>query len=146
MTPIVSSIEISRRPEDVFEYVTDPSRVPDWQESVVSARADGPVAVGCKAVVTRRIGRMERSMTGEIAELSPPRRWRIHGLDGPVRGDVDGTIEPIGEGDRSRVTIALNLQGHGIGKLLLPLIVRRQAEAEMPRNLENLKKNLERSI
>jgi hypothetical protein len=35
------------------------------------------------------------------------------------------------------------LRGYGIGKLLLPLFVRRQAETEMPRNLEQLKKNLE---
>jgi len=36
MAPIVESIEISRSPEDVFPYVTDPSHLPEWQESVVS--------------------------------------------------------------------------------------------------------------
>ena len=143
MAPIVNSIEISRRPEDVFEYVTDPTRLEDWQESVVSARAEGPVGVGCRVVVRRKVGRMERSMTAEMAELSPPRSWRIRGLDGPIRGDVDGTIEPLDDGDRSRATIVLDLKGHGIGKVLLPLFVRRQAETEMPRNLENLKHNLE---
>jgi uncharacterized protein YndB with AHSA1/START domain len=39
MAPIVSSVEIARRPEDVFSYVTDPSRLAEWQESLVSARA-----------------------------------------------------------------------------------------------------------
>jgi hypothetical protein len=38
MAPMVSSIEIDRRPEDVFAYVTDPSRLSEWQESLVSAR------------------------------------------------------------------------------------------------------------
>jgi uncharacterized protein YndB with AHSA1/START domain len=38
MAPIVSSIEISRRPEDVFTYLTNPSHLPDWQESAVSVR------------------------------------------------------------------------------------------------------------
>jgi Polyketide cyclase / dehydrase and lipid transport len=74
MTPIVSSVEISRRSEDVFEYVTDPSRVPDWQESVVSARADGPVAVGCKARVTRKIGRMASLIASRTGRLSPSGR------------------------------------------------------------------------
>jgi uncharacterized protein YndB with AHSA1/START domain len=146
MAPIVNSIEISRRPEDVFAYVTDPSRLPEWQESVVSARAEGPVGVGCRVIVNRRVGRMERTMTSEITELSPPRTWRVRGLDGPIRGDVEGTVEPFGDGDRSRATISLDLKGHGIGKLLLPLIVRRQAEAEMPRNMESLKTNLESNI
>jgi uncharacterized protein YndB with AHSA1/START domain len=143
MAPILNSTEISRRPEDVFAYVTDASHLPEWQESVVSAQAEGPIGVGCKVVVTRRVGRMERTMRSEITELSPPRTWRVRGLDGPIRGDVNGTVEPLGDGDRSRATISLDLKGYGIGKVLLPLFVRRQAQTEMPKNMEKLKKNLE---
>jgi hypothetical protein len=61
------------------------------------------------------------------------------------RGDVDGTIEPVADGARSRVTIQLDLHGHGIGKLLLPLFVRRTAQQQMPRNLQRLKEQLERT-
>jgi len=88
MAPIVNSVEILRRPEDVFSYVTDPVHLPEWQERVVSARAEGPVGVGCRVVVTRKVGRMERSMTAEMAELSPsgmahPRtRWSYSGRRG----------------------------------------------------------------
>jgi hypothetical protein len=48
MAPIVASIEISRSPEDVFAYVTDPSHLPEWQGGVVRAErvGEGPVAVG----------------------------------------------------------------------------------------------------
>jgi uncharacterized protein YndB with AHSA1/START domain len=145
VAPIVNSIEISRRPEDVFAYVTDPSHLSEWQASVVSVRADSPFTVGSKAVVTRRVGRVERGMTNELTELTPPRAWSIRGTDGPIRGNVKGTVEPLGDGERSRVTIALDLEGHGIGKLLLPLIVRRQAETEMPKNMQRLKERLESS-
>jgi hypothetical protein len=41
------------------------------------------------------------------------------------------------------VTISLDFEGHGIGKLLLPLFVRRQVQAEMPKNMQNLKNRLE---
>jgi uncharacterized protein YndB with AHSA1/START domain len=145
MAPIVESIEISRRPVDVFSYVTDPSRLPEWQESVVSVRREGdaPLAVGSRVVITRRVGRRDVPMTAELTELTPPNSWAVRGVDGPVRGIVSGTIEPLGDGDRSRVTIALDLEGHGIGKLLLPLVVRRQARAEMPRNQQKLKERLE---
>jgi hypothetical protein len=56
MAVIVGSIEIGRRPEDVFAYATDSSRFPEWQASVVSVRQEGPgpLAVGSRAVVTRR--------------------------------------------------------------------------------------------
>jgi uncharacterized protein YndB with AHSA1/START domain len=143
VAPIVNSIEISRRTEDVFAYVTDPSHLSDWQESVVSVRADSPFTVGSKAVVTRRVGRMERAMTNEVTELTPHRAWGIRGTDGPIRGNVKGTVEPLEDGKRSRVTIALDFEGHGIGKVLLPLVVRRQAEAEMPRNMQRLQERLE---
>ncbi len=147
MAAIVESIEISRRPEDVFSYVTDPSRLPEWQESVVSVRRedDAPLAVGSRAVVTRRVGRREWAMTAEVSELNPSRSWRVRGVDGPVRGMVKGTIEPLDNGERSRVTIALEFEAHGVGKLLVPLVVRRQARREMPRNEEKLKELLERS-
>lgn len=71
------------------------------------------------------------------------RRAGVRGVDGPVRGDVTGTIEPLDRGTRSRVTLNLELKGHGIGKLLLQLVVHRQAKKEMPQIAQNLKKLLE---
>jgi hypothetical protein len=38
--------------------------------------------------------------------------------------------------------LALDFEGHGIGKILLPLVVRRQAQAEMPRHVQKLKERL----
>ena len=145
MAPIVSSIEIAHPPEEVFAYVSDPSRLAEWQESVVGARAEGggPPAVGSKAVTTRKVGRLERTMTMEMTNISPPRSWAVRGIDGPVRGVVNGTVEPLDDGARSRVTIELDFEGHGLGKLLVPLVVRRQAQKEMPKNQRNLKERLE---
>jgi len=85
------------------------------------------------------------SSSAEIAELNAPTRWAVRGLDGAVRGNVRGRIDPLDDGARSSVTIELDLQGHGIGKLLVPLFVQRKAQQEMPRNMHNLKAQLERS-
>ena len=145
MAPIIASVEISRRPEDVFGYITDPSHLPDWQESVVRVKTDdsAPTGGGSRAVITRRVGRREIDMTTEITDLDPPTSWRVRGVDGPVRGNVNGRIEPLDDGARSRVTLELNFEGHGIGKLLVPLVVRRQAQKELPMNVQNLKERLE---
>ncbi|MFI1394077.1 SRPBCC family protein [Streptomyces sp. NPDC020681] len=147
MSAIEESIDISRRPEDVFAYITDPSHLPEWQESAVSVSPAGgvPHAVGEKVVVTRRIGRREMPMTMEMTELDPPRSWRLDGVDGPVRGHVRGTVEPLGDGERSRVTLSLDFESHGIGKLLVPLVARPQVRKELPRNEQKLKGVLERS-
>jgi hypothetical protein len=66
----------------------------------------------------------------------------VRGIDGPIRAAVDVTVEPLGA-DRSRVSIAVDFAGHGIGKLLVPLVARRQARKEMPANLARLKERLE---
>jgi hypothetical protein len=67
----------------------------------------------------------------------------VRGVDGPIRAIVSVTVDPIDAGRRSRLTIDLDFEGHGIGKLLVPLAVRRQARNEMPTNLRALKERLE---
>jgi len=146
MAPIVASIDISRRPEEVFAYMTDPSRFPEWQASVVSARRtdDAPLAVGSKTFVTRRVGPRQLRSTEEVEELHPPKSWRFRGVSGPVVGIAEGRVEPLDGGRRSRVTVALDFEAHGLGKLLVPLVVRRQARRQLPRNEQQLKEVLER--
>ena len=66
----------------------------------------------------------------------------MRGIDGPIRATVDLTVEPLADSS-SRLTIAVDFDGHGIGKLLVPLIVRRQAHKEMPANVAALKRRVE---
>ena len=66
----------------------------------------------------------------------------MRGIDGPIRATVDVTVEPLTD-TSSRLTIAVDFDGRGIGRLLVPLIVRRQAHKEMPANIEALKRRVE---
>jgi uncharacterized protein YndB with AHSA1/START domain len=145
MAPLVSSIDIARPPVEVFSYVTDPRTFAEWQAGVVGGSAeDGKASdVGSRCVTKRRIGRAEREVTSEITKLDPPRSWAIRGVDGPIRAIVNVTVEPLEAGSRSRVVIELDFEGHGLGKLLVPLVVRREARKEMPANCDQLKRRLE---
>jgi uncharacterized protein YndB with AHSA1/START domain len=144
MTPITSTTEIARPAGEVFAYVTDPSTMPEWQRGCLRGRLDTPTAtVGSRCTTVRRLGGREREVTTEITEHDPPHRWADRGIDGPVRALVAVTVEPLAENSRSRLTIDLDFVGHGIGKLLVPLIVRRQAAREMPENVKRLKQRLE---
>lgn len=147
MSAISKSIDIDRRPEDVYAYVTDPTHLPEWQDSAVSAvpMGDLPVQVGSKVMVTRQIGKRRVPTTMQVLELDPPRSWHMHGLDGPVRPDVRGRIEPLDGGTRSRVTLAIDFEGHGLGRALVPLVVKPMVRKEMPRGEEKLKHLLEHS-
>ena len=145
MPPIVSSIDISRPPEEVFAYATDPTRFADWQRDVVRVRVeDGrPPGVGSRFTTTRRVGGTERTMTQEVTERSAPRRWAARGVDGPIRPSATITVEPLDGGARSRVTFTLDFEGHGIGRALLPA-VRRQTQRAAPVSYRNLRQRLER--
>jgi uncharacterized protein YndB with AHSA1/START domain len=144
MPPIVSSIEVARPPDEVFSYSTDPSRFAEWQRDVVGVRIEGdrPPTVGSRFTTTRRIGGVERTMTQEVTDHSPPRRWAARGVDGPIRPSASITVEPLDGGARSRVTFALDFEGHGIGRALLPA-VRRQTQRAAPVSYRNLKQRLE---
>jgi uncharacterized protein YndB with AHSA1/START domain len=144
MAPIISTTEVARPADEVFAYVTDPSKMPEWQQGAVSGHMDAPTTrVGSKCTTVRKIGGREREVTTEITEYDPPHRWADRGIDGPIRAVVAVTVEPLDDGARSQVTIELDFIGHGIGKLLVPLIVRRQAAREMPGNMSRLEQRLE---
>jgi uncharacterized protein YndB with AHSA1/START domain len=144
MAPLVHSVEIDRRPEDVFAYVTDPARFAEWQEAVVRASRidEGPIQQGSKISLTRKVGKREDD-DERVHGVSPPRSYAFRVLDGPVRARGRGTFEPLADGERTRFTFELDFDGHGIGKLLVPLVVRRQAAKELPGSHESLKKRLE---
>lgn len=143
MTLIVSDVDIARPPDEVFSYVTDPSCFGEWQADVVNGHIEGdsPAGVGSTCTMTRRIGGSERTSTSVITQFDPPWNWAIRGIDGPIRANVNVTVEPLPE-QRSHVTIQLDFQGRGAGKLLVP-VVARQARKEVPQSCQRLKKRLE---
>jgi hypothetical protein len=145
MSPITTSIEVDRPAEDVFAYVTNPTRFVEWQRGVINGHmdGDGPHTVGDRCLTTRKIGGAERSVTSEITHIDAPNTWGVRAIDGPIRAIVDVTVSPLQPGRRSRLQIDLDFTGHGIGKLLVPLFVRPSARKEMPENLNRLKQRLE---
>lgn len=138
------SIDVERPAAEVFRYATDPTKFHEWQQGVVSGSMEskGAPAVRDRCLTTRRIGGAERPATSELVRLDPPHAWAVRGIDGPIRAQVDVSVESLTD-QRSRLTIAVDFEGHGVGKVLVPLVVRRQARAEMPGNIAKLKERIE---
>ena len=145
MGPLGESIEVDRPPETVFAYVTDPARFGEWQENVTGGHldTDGPAAAGDTCRTVRQIGFAQRPVTSVITAIDPPKRWSVRGTDGPIRAHVDVSVRPLDGGRRSALTVEIAFEGHGVGKLLVPLFVTRGGAKEMPRNLGRLKANIE---
>ena len=144
MGSIVTEVEVARKADEVYAYVTDPDKFAEWQENLIGGHLDGGQAVvGAKCVTRRKIGGAERDVVSELTVVDPPRAWAVQGVEGPIRSRVNVSVEPIPGRDASKVTIDLDFDGHGIGKLLVPLVVRPQSRKEMQRNLARLKSRLE---
>jgi uncharacterized protein YndB with AHSA1/START domain len=142
MASIRTSVEIARSPEDVFAYITDVSRHPEWQEGLVSAtlESEGPVRVGSRVVHRRKLGLGTVAATSEITAFNPPEVVGFRGLDGPIRAEGSQRVERVGEG--SRVSFEMEMRGHGLGVLMLP-VARRQAGRQVKDSHEKLKRILE---
>jgi uncharacterized protein YndB with AHSA1/START domain len=145
MAPITHTIEIDRPPAEVFAYATDVRRWPEWQDDIlqVQAQGDGAVRPGARWSTTRKIGPMRQANIIEVTSSNPPSDFEYRGIDGSVRATVRAGIVPLDGGTRSRFNFELALEGHGIGKLLIPLFVRRQIARQVPRTHQQLKAVLE---
>lgn len=143
---INETVVIGRPAHEVFAYVSDLARHPEWQDKLLEAtvEGEGPVRVGTRVKQTRRVGRGTRTFTLEVTEHDPPNRLAFQGIDGPVRPQGTITFEPLDGGERTRYSAQLDFDGHGLGVLLAPL-VRRDARTQLPESLQRLKQRLEAS-
>jgi uncharacterized protein YndB with AHSA1/START domain len=141
---ITHSIDIARRPEDVFAYLDQFERHGEWQTQIAGAKVEtaGPIRVGTRVHEVRKIGGREQDTSFEITDYDPPRRSSFKGTVGPVRPVGTVTVEPLGDGEAARVTIEFDLVGKGIGKLIAPL-ARMQARKNIPESQRQLKARLE---
>jgi uncharacterized membrane protein len=144
MSEIVNTVEIDRPADDVFAYLDAVERHTEWQDQLVSARKldEGPTRVGTRVLETRRLAGHEEQTTYEITEHDPPRAFGFRGIEGPIRPVGRGLVEPLGDGSRSRLTLTLDFEASGMGKLMLP-VVRTAARHQILEDTQKLKARLE---
>lgn len=58
----------------------------------------------------------------------------VRGIDGQIRAPEGVRVAGLDEERRLRVSVDVDSEGHGIGKLIVPLLVRPQAVEVMPAN------------
>jgi uncharacterized protein YndB with AHSA1/START domain len=93
------SVEIARSPDQVFAYVTDPSKLSTWQdaETVTQLTAD-PVAAGTRFRVHKALG-IRRVEITEVTVWEPGHRFDIRVVHGPPvdgRSDFEAAEEARG--------------------------------------------------
>lgn len=140
MIRVELALEIERPPEDVFEYLADVDRVPEWQASAVRTHADGPMGVGARIHETRRLLGREAHTELEVSAFDPPRRLTLRTISGPIKVDVDHRLENHRDGTLLHVVAEAD---PGLMLRLAKPVLERQAEREVRGDFERLKELLE---
>jgi uncharacterized protein YndB with AHSA1/START domain len=119
--PRTQRIEIARSPDEVFAYLTDPSKLSTWQDAEeVVQLTPGPPGPGTRLrEVHKALGRRRVEIT-EFVVYEPGRRFDIRMVDGPP---LDGRwdFEPAGGGTRLTFTPIVRLTG--AGRHMEPIVV-----------------------
>jgi uncharacterized protein YndB with AHSA1/START domain len=140
---IEQSFTVACSPDAVFDYLTDPAKVAEWQTAKTSVESltDGPPRLGSRMRErTKTPGGKEFEQVVEFTEFERPRRVHTHIVEGPY--PVDGTwlFEPHGAG--TRIHFVAEGQLKGAMRLLGPLAARIIAR-QFHGYHENLRRNLE---
>lgn len=136
------AVEIARPPAEVYAYLADPTRLPDWQEDVEEVRdtPGGPLPSGATFTEVRSfLGRRAES-TLEVTVADPGKEFSLRTVSGPVRVSIRHLLEPAGEG-----TLVLVEAEADAGKLvgLGGSLVRRAAERKARGDFRRLRALLE---
>ena len=133
---------VSRPPEVVFDYLTNPSTLADWQTSKTSVEqlTDGAPRLGTRIRErTKPPGGKEFEQVVEFTEFERPVRVHVHIVEGPYPIDGTWSFEPDGEG--TRVHFVADGELRGALRMLQPV-----AKLLMARQMAGYHRNLRRNV
>lgn len=145
MVHVEESVSIDRPIEEVFTYLTDIGRQPEWvsimQESVKTS--NGPTGMGTTyRQVVKFLGRRIET-NNEVTSYDPPNVYEFRTTSGPTRGQMRFTLTAEGQG--TKILQSIDGETAGLFKLADP-IVARTMKKQFAADLETLKTMLESGV
>jgi uncharacterized protein YndB with AHSA1/START domain len=139
-------VPIRRSPMDVYAYVTDVERIPEWQHQAgvkkVTKESPGPLAVGSRFTMERQAQRGLGTIKAEVTALEPGRRFDFHTVDNDgFIGDFATTL--TAEGDGTDLHWAVRMQPAGLLYRLLTPVIARTIRKSAETDFVELRKQLE---
>jgi len=134
------SIDVSKPPSEVFPWLLEEDKVPQWTSDLERYDVDGPLGKGAR--VTQKLtlaGGIVLDM--EITEFNPPSGAATAFETNGVTVTSAYIVDAVGEG--TRVTQTLDAKANGFAaKLVIPL-VKDRLESKLKTDLDRLKTVLE---
>jgi len=140
MPVVEESVFIARPPQEVFDFITDPAKIPVWDASVVAAEQIGndPVGLGTHTRGTSKIMGRQFDWITEETVFEPPTRSVLTSVEGLLTFTVTNTLEAVEGGTRLTYRIDADVGLGGVfGRLADPFIEKAQART-VRANLDTL--------
>lgn len=141
MIELAFTIEIERPVEEVFAYLTDPSKLPEWDPRIVDVEqlTDGPMRVGTRFRETRTMLGRKVSQVVEVTEYDPPRLFTLRIEEGPIGLDARNVLEAVDGKTRLRFEGSGKLRGAArVAQPIAAALLKRQMQAHYERVREQL--------
>jgi uncharacterized protein YndB with AHSA1/START domain len=139
---IEETFTVAAPPEAVFDYMTDPANLREWQTSKtrVETLTDGPPRQGYRLREwTKPPGKKEFAQVVEFTEFERGRRLHVHIGEGPL--PIDGTWTMAPDGGGTRVHFVAEGEVTGAVRLIVPIMSR-----VMAREFRGYHRNLARNV
>lgn len=142
MIKIEESIVVNRPIEEVFAYIADTEKMPQWAAEVVDAKktSEGPVGVGTTLTIAVKILGRRVENTHEVTMFVPNSKFAFKTTSGPIPSVATESVEAVEGG--TRFSIVAEAEPGGFFKLAEP-IVERMIQRQWGTNIVNLKDLLE---
>lgn len=140
MARIEISETVKRPRQEVFDYITDAEKAPEWMSFADAIETDGPPALGMKATTTASLMGVKFTSENEVTAYDEPELYEVSG-DKPFPLTIRYEFTAIDD-DTTRVDSTIDLDPGKFfpvgGRLLI-----RQIEKQTKKDVANLKKKLE---
>ena len=122
--------------DEVFDFVTNPDRMPEWVGAVVAATSEGDAGVGRIIRSTSSILGIKLDATQTITDFEPPVRLAYEG-DKPFPTRFEYTIRP--HSDVIELTIVGEVEPHGLpgGRFVVGPMIKNQIR-NMARSIQKI--------
>jgi uncharacterized protein YndB with AHSA1/START domain len=137
------STHINRPVAEVFKYMTDPTKLPEWNSLVEQAKpSETPLRKGAKVTATIRFLGRKFDSTSDITEYELNKRFAQKG-EKPFPATISGSFESEGSGTKVVQTFDGEPGGFfKVGEPILAKISKHQFQAQ----LETAKELLEAQV
>ncbi|HEY6524283.1 MAG TPA: SRPBCC family protein [Solirubrobacteraceae bacterium] len=139
---ITETFVVAGSPEAVFDYMSNPSNLAQWQTSKTSVEqlTDGPPGLGTRVRErTKPPGAREFEQVVEFSEFDRPSCFHVHIVEGPC--PVDGTWTFTRDADGTSVSFVAEGELSGLMRIGEPVVKR-----AMARQFAGYHRNVQRNV